>query len=224
MSKAKAWSYSSIKKFDTCPKQYYHLKVVKEYSEPPTSATIYGKEFHEAAEFYVRDGTPLPPQFNFAKPVLDKLMTIEGEKLCEYEMGLTENLEPCAFDAPNVWWRGVADLVIINHETGVARVVDYKTGSSAKYADKGQLELMALATFKHFPLVKTVKAALLFVISKDFVKDEYPSGKQAELWQKWLAAYTRLKYSLDHDVWNPRPSGLCKKHCVVLSCPHNGRS
>ena len=26
------------------------------------------------------------------------------------------------------------------------------------------------------------------------------------------------------DVWNPRPSGLCKKHCVVLECPHNGRS
>jgi len=220
----KAWSYSGMKKFETCPRQYYHIKVLKEYDEPPTDATTYGKEFHEAAEFYIKDGTPLPPQFAFAKDVLDKLNAIEGDKLCEYEMGLTENLEPCKFDSPNAWWRGVADLVIVNHDTGVARVVDYKTGKNAKYADKGQLELMSLAAFKHFPLVERVKAGLLFVISKDFVTAEYSLKDESELWQKWLTSFNRLKASHDSDVWNARPSGLCKKHCVVTSCPHNGRN
>lgn len=63
-------------------------------------------------------------------------------------MGLTENLEPCDFFSDEVWWRGIADLVIIDEEEDLAWVIDYKTGKSARYADKGQLELMALAIFK----------------------------------------------------------------------------
>jgi hypothetical protein len=183
---------------------------------------MYGKQFHEAAELYIRDGKPIPPQFAFIQPSLDALKAIEGEKHCELEMGLTANLEPCGFKDPDVWWRGVADLAIINGEE--ARCLDYKTGKSAKYADTDQLELMALAMFKHFPDIKVVRGALFFVVSKDFIKDSYSSEKQDKMWAKWLAEYNKMKSAYENDVWNPRPSGLCKKHCLVMECPHNGRN
>lgn len=219
-----AWSFSSIKTFEQCPKKFYHLKVAKDFQEDQNAEhLIYGTRFHEAAEKYVRDDAPLPPEFKFAKPSLDNLKMRPGQKLCEYEMGLTENLEPCGFKDPNVWWRGIADLIIIEDD-GTARVLDYKTGKSAKYADKGQLELMALAVFKHFPQVHTVKAGLLFVIAKSFPKTKYTKADEPTLWQKWLRDYDRMKFAYTSGVWNPRPSGLCKKHCVVLSCPHNGRN
>ena len=217
------WSYSSIKLFDQCPRKYYHLRVLKDVlSDPPTEAIIYGKQFHEAAELYIKNDTPIPPKFGFIKNALDNLKQLEGEKLCEYEMGLTEKLEPCGFKDPNVWWRGVADLAIINGEEG--RCLDYKTGRSAKYADTDQLELMSLAMFKHFPTLKTVKAALFFVISKNFIKDSYNVETQDKLWVKWLAEYNRMERAYETNVWNPRPSGLCKKYCPVLECPHNGRN
>lgn len=219
-----AWSYSGIKKFEQCPKQFYHVKVIRQYVEPPTESTLYGTLFHEAAELYVRNNVPLPEKFLFAKSMLDGLMRIPGEKLCEFKMGLTENLEPCTFDSPDVWWRGVADLAIINHETHEARVLDYKTSKSAKYADKGQLELMALALFKHFPEVQKIKAGLLFVVSKDFIKAAYTRSDEPRLWAKWLSAYKKLQLAYSNNVWNPHPSGLCRKHCVVLDCPHNGRN
>ena len=222
MTKIPAWSYSSIKSYAQCPKKFYHLKVVRDVKEPETEAMLYGTQFHEAAEFYVRDNTPLPPQFVFVKSALDNLKQLPGEKLCEYEMGLTENLEPCGFKDENVWWRGIADLLIINGDE--ARCVDYKTGKSAKYADTDQLELMALAIFKHFPEVKKVKAGLLFVISKNFIKDSYSADNQDKMWAKWFAEHNRMKMSYENGVWNPRPSGLCKKHCLVLECPHNGRN
>ena len=222
MKKNPAWSYSTIKMYDQCPKKYYHLKVVKDVVEPPTEATTYGTAFHEAAEFYVRDNTPLPPQFNFVKSALDNLKQLQGEKYCEFEMGLTANLEPCGFKDENVWWRGIADLLIINGDE--ARVIDYKTGKSAKYADTDQLELMALAVFKYFPQVKKVKAGLLFVISKNFIKDSYSAENQDKMWLKWFNEYNRMKFSYENNIWNPRPSGLCKKHCLVLECPHNGRN
>jgi predicted signal transduction protein with EAL and GGDEF domain len=57
----------------------------------------------------------------------------------------------------------VADLLIINKDKGEGRVIDYKTGKSAKYADTKQLALMAACVFAHFPEVKVVKTGLLFV-------------------------------------------------------------
>jgi hypothetical protein len=182
----------------------------------------YGTVVHEAAEKYIRDGEPLPKQFEYMEPTLKVLLSMKGEKLCEYEMGLTENLEPCAFDAEDVWFRGIADLIIINRENKVAKVLDYKTGKSAKYADKGQLELMALATFKHFPEIEVVRAGLLFVVANKFITDEYYKNEEQKLWRKWLFDYGRMEKAYKNDVWNAHPSGLCRRHCVVTECPHNG--
>lgn len=222
MHKIKAWSYSAIKSFNNCPRQYYHLKVLKDYEEPKTAALDYGKELHAAAEHYIRDGVEIPARFGFIKGVLDKLNEYPGEKLCEYKMGLTENLDPCDFFAKDVWWRGVADLLIIDGNT--AWCVDYKSGNSAKYADTDQLELMALAIFKHFPEVEVVKGGLLFVVAKAFPRAKYGRADEGRLWEKWFKEHERMKVAYKTDVWNPRPSGLCRKHCAVLSCPHNGRN
>jgi len=216
------WSFSKIKAFEQCPKQFYHMKIAKDYVEKETEAMLYGTLFHEAAENFVKDDTPIPEKFKYAEAALTSLKNKPGKKLCEYKLGLTENLEPCGFFDENVWFRGIADLIILDGDT--AWVVDYKTGKSAKYADKGQLELMALATFKHFPEIKKVNAGLLFVIAKALIKDSYEDTVAPTLWKKWLSDYTRMEKALETNTWNPRPSGLCRAHCVVLDCPHNGRN
>lgn len=225
VEKQPAWSFSSIKTFDQCPKKYYHTKVAKDYEEDfNTEAILYGNEFHKAAEDYVRgDVAELDPRFAYALGALDRLKNMPGKKYCEYKMGLTAKLEPCGFFDSDVWFRGVSDLTIVNEETGVAKVIDYKTGKSAKYADKGQLELMALATFKHFPKVKVVKGGLLFVVCNAFIRDTYTIERESELWEKWLTEYAKLEKAYEADVWNAKPSGLCRAHCVVLDCPHNGK-
>lgn len=219
----KVWSYSSLKKFKTCAKQYYEVKVTRNFKEPPyTEATLYGTNFHEAAEKYVRDNEPLPEAFKYVKPKLDTLRTLEGDKYCEYQMALDKDLKPCAFDDPNAWCRGIVDLLIVNNAKGVARVVDYKTGKSSKYADSAQLELMALMVFKHFPDVRKVKGGLLFVVANDFKTSEYHVEKEHTYWRTWLQDVHRLETAHSTGVWNPSPSGLCRRHCVVTTCPHNG--
>lgn len=219
---ALTWSFSALKQFLTCPRQYHALRVTKEYADPPTEATRYGEEFHKAAELYVGEDTPLPPQFAFAQHGLDGLKRLRGEKYCELKMGLREDLSPCGFFDEGVWWRGVADLLIVNGNR--ARVLDYKAGKSARYADTGQLELMALATFAHFEHVEVVDAALWFVVAGPVVPAVYTFDDAGRLWAKWLGYYNQLLEAKEADVWNPNPSGLCKRHCPVLSCPHNGRN
>ena len=52
------WSFSRLKSFEQCPKQFYHMKIAKDYSEPETDAMRYGTEAHLAAEEFIRDGKP----------------------------------------------------------------------------------------------------------------------------------------------------------------------
>ena len=98
-----------------------------------------------------------------------------------------------------------------------------KTGKSAKYADPDQLELMSLCVFKHFPEIKKVKAGLLFVIANAFPKAQFDLTDEVR-WDKWKYKHQRLQAAYDNDTWNPKPSGLCKAWCPVLSCSHNGRA
>jgi len=198
------------------------MRIARDYIESETEAMLYGTAFHTAAEEYIRDNKPMPPQFDYAVATLDKLRAKPGNKLCEYKLGVTKDLEPCGFTDEGVWFRGIADLIILDDD--VAWVVDYKTGKSARYADKGQLELMALVVFKHFPQVEKVKAGLLFVVSKDLIKDVYTKEQVPALWEKWLADYSKLEQAFKNDMWNPKPSGLCRRHCAVTECAHNGRN
>jgi len=219
---AGAWSYSRMKTFETCPKQFYHVNVLKEFPFEETEATRYGTEFHKAAEEFMRDDTPLPGRFSFAQTALDAIKAKPGTKHCELKLGLTADFEPCGFFDKNVWFRGIVDLAIIDGDR--AWIVDYKTGKSARYADKGQLELMSLAVFAHFPDVKRVKAGLVFVIAEAFVNADYERDQHDTLWAPWLKKYATLEKAFETGVWNPKPSGLCRKHCPVVECPHNGQN
>lgn len=214
------WSFSSLKTFQQCPKKYYHTKVAKDVVEPPTQATLYGSSAHTAAEEYIRDGKPLPEKFSYMQATLDVLKEIPGEKLCEVKLGLTKELEPCEFSAPNVWWHGIADLVVINRETGTAYSVDYKTSKSARYADVKQLDLVACGLFAKFPEIQRVKSALIFVVSKEFVRAEH----HADMIQKYIEApaqdVARIEAALENGVWNPKEGPLCK-FCSVRQCEYN---
>ena len=219
------WSYSKLKAFETCPKQFYHMKILKEYPVVESDAMRYGTDVHLACEEYIRDNKPLPKKYEYVLPTLEALKRKKGKKLCEYELGLTEDLQPCGFKDKDVWFRGIADLVILNEEDKLAWVVDYKTGKSARYADKNQLELMALAVFKHFPNIKRVNGGLLFVVSKDLITDTYTRHpREQEITTKYLNKFSQMVIASDNNVWNPNPSGLCRAWCEVLECAHNGRN
>ncbi len=222
MSKAAPWSFSRIKAFEQCPKQFYHEKVLKQYPFIQTDAMIYGNQFHKACEDYIGKGEPLPERFMYIKDALDKLNQREGVKICEQRLGVTANLEPCTFGARNVWFRGIVDLAILDEDSGIGWIIDYKTGKSARYADKGQLELMALAIFAHYPKITSIRAGLLFVVANKLVKETYEVADRANLWEKWASNYATMEKAFEADVWNPRPSGLCKRHCPVTECAHNG--
>ena len=215
------WSHSALKDFEGCARRYHEVKVLKKYPTPETEQIKYGKELHLAAENYVRDGTPVPEQFAFMTPVLEALMSKPGRKLPEHEMALNENLRPCEFSSPDVWVRGIADLLIIDDDNLTGWVVDYKTGNN-KYPDTDQLVLMSLMVFAHFPHIRQVNSALLFVVKESMVKYKMSVDEVAANWQRYRERVAKLSACFDHNVWNPTQTPLCN-WCPVKGCEFNPR-
>jgi len=215
-----SFSYSSIKTFEQCPKKYYHLKVVQDVKDAPGEAAVYGVDFHKAAEDYIKLGTELPKKYAYALPTLSALNAIPGVKHCEIKLGVKKTegeYEPCGFFDKDMWWRGIADLVILNGDK--AFVADYKTSKNAKYADTRQLDLLAGAVFLHYPEVKKIKSALLYVVSHDLIDKKHEDKKKETYLGVFNKELDRLEGAMLSGVWNAKASGLCG-WCPVESCEH----
>jgi hypothetical protein len=215
------WSYSSIKTFDQCAKKYYHLRVAKDTEDKGSEATLYGQEMHKAAEDFVRERKPIPPKFSYIEEALRVLAEIPGEKHCERKLGvkLVDGVyQPCDFFDKDVWWRGIADLLIVDGDK--AYLIDYKTSKNAKYADTKQLDLLAAAVFLHYPQVQTVKSALVFVVSVELVKKMHTVTERDSYMGVFNSQLDRLKAAHESGVWNAVSGPLCK-FCPVKQCEHN---
>ena len=215
-------SYSGIKAFETCGRQYHETKILKLYPRQETEQTLYGTQLHEQAELFIKDARPLDDSFKFLQAILEPLRDMPGRKLPEFKMALTQGLQPCEFNAEDYWVRGIADLVIVNDDNLTARVFDYKSGGD-KYPDTDQLMLMSLMIFKHFPHVRSVTGGLLFVLKNSVFKYKVQIDQEAELWWRWRERVAKLDAAIYHDRWHAKPSGLCRQYCPCLGCEHNGR-
>jgi hypothetical protein len=219
---ALAHSYSAIKDFENCARKYHEVRILKKFKQENTEATLYGTAVHKAFEDYIKDQTPLPPQFEQFKHFIEPLANLGGDIRCEEKLGIRVDFSPCGFFDKDVWFRGIPDYLAINHDKGIARVADYKTGKSSRYADSAQLELMAAMVMIHHPNVNTVKGALLFVVVGDVIKSEYTRKQLPEILSKWAGRASAIEAAVVHGVWNPKSSALCK-FCPVTTCEnHNG--
>jgi len=219
-----AWSYSSIKTFESCPKKYYHLKVLKDVKDTGSEATIYGQQVHTAAEKYIKNGVDIPEKFAYIRGVVERLGEKEGEKHTEFRMGVKktgDGYAPCGFFDKDTWWRGIADLVIVSGDTAYS--IDYKTSKNAKYADTKQLDLVAAALFVYFPEVKKVRSALIFLVSNEVIKKDHYVEDMARYFGVFDTTLDRLEMAEKTDVWNAVTGPLCR-FCPVVSCEHNPKN
>lgn len=212
-----AWSYSSIKAFEQCPKKYFHLKVAKDVKDEPGEAADYGTAVHLAAEEFIRDNKPIPEKFAYMRPIVERLAAIPGDKYPEVKLGIRKDFSPCGFFAKDVWWRGIADLLIINGHK--AYCIDYKTGKSARYADTKQLDLLAGAVFSHYPDVAVVKSALAFVVSGEFIPKTHMRVEKSQYLGVFDPQLEALEAAQDNGIWNAKSGPLCG-WCPVESCEH----
>lgn len=206
------WSFSSLKDYVNCPRQYMEVKVLKRFEKRPTEQTLYGSAVHKALEDYVGEGKPLPDEYKRYASQLDPLVEMHGIKLPEHRMAVDFERNPSTWG--KYWVRGIVDLLVVDGDVGF--IVDYKTGND-KYADLKQLQLMSLLAFAHFPELQRIKAGLLFVAKSNFITAEYHRKDSEKLWADFYSPLERLRLSHVNDEWPCNPTPLCG-WCPVTSC------
>lgn len=206
-----AWTFSSLEKFETCPKQYYHTRVKRDVIEGPTEATKWGERVHTALENRVTLGEPLPEGMEHWEGLAAKLEALPGDKIAEMKMAVNDSFEAC--DWKSAWSRGIADLVVVHEHKAI--VLDYKTG---KRKPTEQLALYAGYTFAHFPDLEEVQTGFVWLKDKKIDKQTFTRVELPMVWQEFLPRVSRLESAYERDSWSPRPSGLCKGWCPVKSC------
>lgn len=217
-----ATSHSSMGTFETCGRQYESKYLLKDVTFESGPEADWGNEVHTALEHYVRDGTPLPTNMaqyeRFGRAVKNR----PGEKLCEGAFAVTGQLTPTDFFAGDVWWRAKIDVINFVSDTH-AEILDWKTGKMKP--DTLQLMLYACLVFFHYPNLQTINAGYVWL--KDGVVTppiHYQRRDLKVMWGTFAGKYAKLAAALDLGVFQPRPSGLCRRHCPVRRCEfHGGR-
>ncbi len=217
-----AHSYSSISKFETCPRQFEDRYILK-HKEPPTEATTWGKRVHTALEEKVTGKLDVLPegmtQMAWAAAPAELAKQQGWLVLVEHEVALDRYMKPVTFSSDKAWLRGIIDVLMISNGHGF--VSDYKTG---KRRPSWQLELSSLITFHTYPLVDRIEARYLWL------KDPLPSTRtDKEVFMRADTAHMagrifprviKVEQALESGKFEPRPSGLCHGYCPVKACEH----
>lgn len=216
MSRPYPVSFSKLNCYEQCGQKFYHT-----YIEPlprtETEQMIYGTLVHNSLEKYGRSGdyADLIPAARPFKWIVDKVLSLEGDKYFEHQMAISADRAPCAWDAEELYLRGIADVLVINK--GVAYCLDYKTGKPK--ADGTQLMIFALLVFQHFPGVRIVKSSFLWLAYNDITHTEYLLRYAEPLWDGLTRRIGDLQMAVANNLYTTNPSRLCGWCAAKEICP-----
>jgi hypothetical protein len=224
------WSYSAINNFTNCPRKFHAYEIAKTVKEPESYQMLEGKQVHNLIANYIQKGSSLPEQYeryvNTIDPILDRWEG--GKALTEHKMGCTFHLEPCEFfdRKKTVWLRTIADLLILRDDQALS--IDWKTGKEPNpvfevLPANFQLRCTAVCIFLHFPQVNYIESGYVYLnadTTYDFTMDRSDLKEFIPQMYEYAGVLNR---AVQKNYFPPRPSGLCKKHCAVVSCEYHGK-
>lgn len=217
-----SWSYSKLKNYETCPKRMYEIDLCGNFKEAldPDGPLAWGNRVHDAFKATLKNNTPLPDDMvDLLQPWVDRVRRGAGELLVEQKYAITRQFQKTAYFAKDVWYRGIGDVVRVDRD--LALVLDWKTGKILE--DSVQLMLMAQCVFSHYPEVKYVRSEFVW-IKDDCTTPELLSRQEvAEAWTELLPRVNAMEQAAKDMSYPPKPNGLCKRFCVVTSCPFHGK-
>ena len=218
MSKPFAWSYSALGRYESCPKQYYHINLIKDVKDEygDSEAGAEGNAIHAALFKRVTKGDSLPLPLRHLEPMARKFADAPGEKHGELKLALNREFQPTGFFDPDVYLRAIIDLAIVRGTH--AAVFDYKTGKIKD--DFTQLAMSAAVLSQYMPEIETFDIAFVWLKHKNISKQSYTKHDFKNIWADLLPRAQKLELAVKTTDFPAKKSGLCKGFCPVKSCPN----
>lgn len=202
---ALAHSYSSLKTFENCPKNFYHQRIAKDIKDAGGEASLYGDRIHKQLDERLRFQKELPSESAAYEPLCKGFEKLPGRLLSEQEMTLNQDLVPTGWWDADAWLRSKIDVLVMHKAD--ALVADWKTGK--RRPDTAQLELFALQVFKHYPEIARVRTTFVWLKEMKLDTQTYTRLDAPAMWQRIMGKISRIEQADKVGVWPAKPSGLC---------------
>lgn len=221
------WTWSMLESYETCPKQFYEEKIAK--SVPPDTDSTYlvwGNEVHKAFELTIGQGVPFPERMKQWEHIAYRCRDMEGDKYVENKLAVNSQLQTCGFWDKDAWNRGLDDFIVIKGSK--ALTIDWKTGKTKQAS--GQLETSAARIMAKFSEVKEVHTAFAWLPAGTWTRATFVRDNYNQIWESYYPRIEKMLWSIQHNIWPAKPSGLCSKSkkpgstymgCRVTNCPHS---
>ena len=201
--------------FETCPRQFQHLYVLKDVKNEGSAATIWGTKCHKQIEDYIKVGTEITePVAQNALPYLNSIKAQDAK--VEWKWGLTKDFEPCDFFSPNVAYHDTVNY-LARLEGGRAFVVEWETEDAED--DFEQMDLFALATFIHHPDVQKIRGMYVWLKPNTHTKKDYTRADIEALKEQVRKKAQPILLRIERGDFPAKPNGLCLGRCPVKECP-----
>ena len=209
-------SPTSLQTFLTCPRQYEAKYITREVKFQDTDHTRFGTLLHAAIENYLKHGEPLP---SILLPAMGTLARMRNIFLgAEVKLAVDFNGAPVDWGAKTAYQRCIVDAMLISRDQKTIICVDWKTGK--KRDASMQHDFIKHCVAAHYPQVEKILTIFVYLFSGESDRQEYQPGGHL----------TQMKINMGllsdahlHNQFLPKPSGLCKNWCDVISCEFNGR-
>lgn len=208
-----AWSYSSLKHFEQCPKSYHAQRIAKTHKQEDFEYLKWGNIVHEHLENRIKHGTPLPAGLEDLEMVCAGLEASGMKLYAELEIAFTRDWKPTTYWSPDAWTRGKIDVIGLKPD-GSGMILDWKTGK--RRPDFGQLEYYALALALNG--IRRVECCFVWIKTResDFtVVSEHDAQIIKRSFER-RAGLLEEAYETNH--WPAKTSALCAYCPVVQDC------
>lgn len=218
--KSFSWSYSRLKNYETCPKRYYEVDVLKNVQDDTTQLR-WGNKVHDAFKVSLSSRAPMQREFQAYQKWANTLTKrfAAPELLVEQKFALTRQLTPCEWFSPTAWFRAIGDVVGL--AAPWAMILDWKTGKPQ--VDSKQLMLLAACVFAFHPDIDHVDSGFVWLKDDTQTIEQYHRSSINEEWLGVLPRVERMEAATAASDFPAQPNKLCRRYCPVIDCPHNGR-
>jgi len=214
-----AWSYSKLKGYETCPRRYHEVTILKNFVED-TEAPTEGRGVHNALAHSIQTGNNLPePMVEYQRYVY-VVRAGPGDIFVEQQYAVTKEFKPTKWFAKDVWFRTIVDALRIDGP--VAHAVDWKTGKM-RNVDVVQLMLVATAVFAHFPDVRKCRTDFVWLKEDTTTTEDYDRRQMMDPWVELMPRVDTFVKATEEKNFPPKPGFLCKNWCPVSSCQYHGK-
>ncbi len=216
-----SFSYSKMKSFDTCPKRHQQVDILKNFKDSGEKME-WGNEVHRVIAEACTNNTPLPDTMKQWQKWVDKYAApgLPGALYLEQQLAMTKSFQPTSWkDWNGAWFRAIVDLLRIDGP--VARAVDWKTGKMLH--DSRQLMLSAQTIFVHHPDVRRIYTEFVWLQDDTVTPEVFDRATIMREWPPILEKVKVMEEAAKLKNYPTNRSGLCFKHCPVLSCPFHGK-